>query len=317
MNTGRTIFAQIMDFIPKYEFKKCVTKYKGNHRARQFRCWDQFCAMSFAQFTYRENLRDIETCLHAQPSKLYHMSIRGHVTISNLARANEKRDWRIYAELAQILISKAQLRYKDDPDFSIELDELVYALDSTTIDLCLNLFPWAKFRKKKGAIKLRTLLNLRGSIPTFIEITPVLVHDIHILDILIVQPGAFYIMDRAYLDFKRLFQINQQGAYFVLRAKENLQFKRLYSQKVDRNTGLRCDQTIRLAKENSCKNYLPKLRRVKFYDVTSQKYLVFLTNNFEIPALVITELYRYRWRIELFFKWIKQHLKVKSFLRNL
>jgi len=202
---------------------------------------------------------------------------------------------------------------KDDPDFSIELDELVYALDSTTIDLCLNLFSWAKFRKKKGAIKLRTLLNLGGSIPTFVEITPALVHDIHILDILIVQPGAFYIMDRAYLDFKRLFQINQQGAYFVFRAKENLQFKRLYLQKVDRNTGLRCDQTIRLAKENSCKNYLQKLRRVKFYDVTSRKYLVFLTNNFEIPALVITELYRYRWRIELFFKWIKQHLKIKSF----
>ena len=313
MNTGRTIFAQLMDFIPKYEFSKCIAKYKGNHRARRFRCWDQFSAMSFAQLSYRESLRDIEACLNAQPSKLYHLGIKGHVTISNLSRANEKRDWRIYAEFAQILISKAQPLYKDDPDFSIELDNLVYALDSTTINLCLNLFPWAKFRKRKGAIKLHTLLDLRGSIPTFIEITTALVHDINVLDILIAQPGAFYIMDRAYLDYRRLFQLNQQSAYFILRAKKNLKFRRLYSHKIDKSSGLRCDQTIRLTGENSLKHYPQKLRRVKFYDKTSGKHLVFLTNNFEIPALTVAELYRYRWKIELFFKWIKQHLKIKAF----
>ena len=313
MNTGRTIFSQIMDFIPKYEFNKCVAKYKGNHRVRRFRCWDQWSAMSFAQLSYRESLRDIEACLNAQPSKLYHMGIQGHVTISNLSRANEKRDWRIYAELAQILISIARPLYKDDPNFSIELDHLVYALDSTTIELCLNLFPWAKFRKNKGAIKLHTLLDLRGSIPTFIQITPALLHDVNVLDILLIQPGAFYIMDRGYLDFRRLFQVHQQGAYFILRAKKNLKFRRLYSRNIDKNSGLRCDQTIRLTVKNSRKNYPHKLRRVKFYDQTSGKYLVFLTNNFEIPALMVAELYRYRWKIELFFKWIKQHLKIKAF----
>ena len=269
--------------------------------------------MSFAQLSYRESLRDIEACLNAQPNKLYHLGIKGHVSISNLSRANEKRDWRIYADFAQTLISEAQPLYKDDPDFSLQLDHLVYALDSTTIDLCLSLFPWAKFRKKKGAIKLHTLLDLRGSIPTFIEITNALVHDINILDILVVQPTAFYIMDRGYLDFKRLFQLNQQGAYFILRAKKNLKFKRIYSHKIDKSSGLRCDQTIRLTLDNSRKHYPKKLRRVKFYDPTSGKQLVFLTNNFDISALTITKLYRYRWKIELFFKWIKQLLKIKAF----
>ncbi|NIU01514.1 MAG: IS4 family transposase [Nitrosopumilaceae archaeon] len=313
MNSGRTILSQIMDFIPKYEFDKCVDKYKGNYRTRKFRCWDQFCCMSFAQLSYRESLRDIEACLNAQPNKLYHMGITGNVTVTNLSRANEKRDWRIVAEFAQILISKARMLYKNDHDFTAELDNTVYALDSTTIDLCLSLFPWAKFRKTKAAIKLHTLLDLRGAIPSFIDITTGLIHDVNILDILIPEPGSYYIMNRGYLDFERLFKLKEDLAFFIVRAKRNLKFRRLYSREIDKTSGLRCDQIIKLTGYKPSKHYPDKLRRVKYHDAETQKYYVFLTNNFDISALTVANLYRYRWKIELFFKWIKQHLKIKAF----
>ena len=313
MNTGQTIFSQIMSFIPKYEFDKRVIKYKGNYRIRQFSCWDQFLCMSFAQLTYRESLRDIEVCLNAQPNKLYHMGIKGHVSRTNLANANRKRDWRIYAEFAQVLISHARKLYHDDPEFIVDLDNTIYALDATTIDLCLSLFPWAKFRKTKGAVKLHTLLDIQGSIPVFIEITSGLVHDVNILDVLIPEPGSFYIMDRGYLDFERLYRIRENLGYFIIRAKKNMKFQRIESRKVDKSTGLRCDQVIRLSGFNTRKSYPDKLRRVKYHDNQTDKILVFLTNNFDIPAITVAELYRNRWRVELFFKWIKQHLKIKAF----
>ncbi len=313
MNPGQTIFSQIMSFIPKYEFDKRVIKYKGNYRIRQFSCWDQFLCMSFAQLTYRESLRDIEVCLNAQPNKLYHMGIKGHVSRTNLANANRKRDWRIYAEFAQVLISHARKLYHDDPEFIVDLDNTIYALDATTIDLCLSLFPWAKFRKNKGAVKLHTLLDIQGSIPVFIEITSGLVHDVNILDVLIPEPGSFYIMDRAYLDFERLYRIRENLGYFIIRAKKNMKFQRTESRKVDKSTGLRCDQVIRLSGFNTRKGYPDKLRRVKYHDNQTDKILVFLTNNFDIPALTVAELYRNRWRVELFFKWIKQHLRIKAF----
>ena len=313
MNTGKSIFSQIIDFIPRYEFNKIVAKYNGNYKVRRFSCWDQFLCMSFAQLTYRESLRDIQLCLNAQPQKLYHMGIKGHVTRTNLSNANAKRDWRIYAEFAQVLISKARKLYEDDQDFLLELDNTLYALDSTTIDLCLSLFPWAKFRKNKGAIKLHTLLDIRGSIPTFIEITDGLVHDVNILDVLIIEPGSFYIMDRGYIDFKRLHRINVNFGYFVVRAKKNLNFKRLYSKKIDKSSGLRCDQIIKFCGNDAKKYYPDKLRRVKYYDYENYNHIVLLANNFDIPAQIIVELYRNRWKIELFFKWIKQHLKIKSF----
>ena len=313
MNTGQTIFSQIMSFIPKYEFDKRVIKYKGNYRIRHFSCWDQFLSMSFAQLTYRESLRDIEVCLNAQPNKLYQMGIKGHVSRTNLANANRKRDWRIYAEFAQVLISHARKLYQNDPEFIVDLDSTIYALDSTTIDLCLSLFPWAKFRKTKGAVKLHTLLDIQGSIPVFIEITSGLVHDVNILDVLIPEPGSFYIMDRAYLDFERLYRIRENLGYFIIRAKKNMKFQRIESRKVDKSTGLRCDQVIRLSGFNTRKCYPDKLRRVKYHDNQTDKILVFLTNNFDIPALTVAELYRNRWRVELFFKWIKQHLKIKAF----
>ena len=313
MNTGQTIFSQIMSFIPKYEFDKRVIKYKGNYRIRHFGCWDQFLSMSFAQLTYRESLRDIEVCLNAQPNKLYHMGIKGHVSRTNLANANRKRDWRIYAEFAQVLISLARKLYQDDSEFIVDLDSTIYALDSTTIDLCLSLFPWAKFRKTKGAVKLHTLLDIQGSIPVFIEITTGLVHDVNILDVLIPEPGSFYIMDRAYLDYQRLYRIKENLGYFIIRAKKNMNFNRMYSKNVDKSTGLRCDQVIRLSGYKTGKNYPDKLRRVKYHDRETDKILVFLTNNFDISALTVAELYRNRWKVELFFKWIKQHLKIKSF----
>lgn len=313
MNTGQTIFSQIMLCIPKYEFEKRVIKYKGNYKIRQFSCWDQFLSMSFAQLTYRESLRDIEVCLNAQPNKLYHMGIKGHVSRTNLANANRKRDWRIYAEFAQVLISHARKLYHDDPEFIVDLDNTIYALDATTIDLCLSLFPWAKFRKSKGAVKLYTLLDIQGSIPVFIEITTGLVHDVNILDVLIPEPGSFYIMDRGYLDFERLYRIKENFGYFIIRAKKNMKFHRTQSKKVDKSTGLRCDQVIRLSGFNTRKSYPDKLRRVKYHDSQTDKILVFLTNNFDIPALTVAELYRNRWKVELFFKWIKQHLKIKSF----
>ena len=313
MNTDRTVFSQIMDFFPKYEFNKRVSKYNGNYRARTFTCWDQFLCMSFAQLSYRESLRDIEACLTAQPNKLYHMGIKGSVARTNLARANEKRNWRIYAEFAQFLIAKARKLYENDPNFTLQLCNTIYALDSTTIDLCLSVFPWAKFRTHKGAIKIHTLLDLRGSIPTFIEITEALLHDMNILDIIITEPGSFYIMDRGYLDFERLHRIKENLGYFIIKAKKNMKFRRRYSQNVDKSTGLRCDQTILMSGYYTKKSYPDKLRRVKYYDKTTKKSLVLLTNNFDISALTVAELYHNRWKIELFFKWIKQHLKIKAF----
>jgi len=312
MNTGRTIFSQIMDFIPMNEFRKCVTRYQGNHNIKSFSCLDQFLCMAFAQLTYRESLRDIESCLRSMQSRLYHMGIRSKVSRNTLAYANAKRDWRIYADFAQTLISIARDLYVDE-QFEIELDNSVYALDSTTIDLCLSLFPWARFRKTKAAIKLHTLLDVKSIIPTFIKITDGKVHDVNILDKLIPEPGSFYIMDRAYVDFYRLYTLPQCLAFFVIRAKSNFQFHRMYSHPVDKSTGLKCDQTIVLTGINSAKEYPQRLRRVRYFDQETELDLSFLTNNFTLPALTIAQLYKCRWKVELFFKWIKQHLRIKSF----
>jgi len=312
MNTGRTVFSQLMDFLPLSEFRRCVERYKGNYYLKSFSCLDQFLCMAFAQLSYRESLRDIESCLRSMQNKLYHMGIRSRVSRSTLANANEKRDWRIYADFAQVLINIARDLYTDD-EFGVELDETVYAFDSSTIDLCLSLFPWARFRKTKGAIKLHTLLDLRGSIPSFIFITDGKVHDVNVLDELIPEPGAFYIMDRAYLDFERLYILNQCMAFFVIRSKRNTKFRRLYSHRIDKSTGLRCDQTIVLTGVKTKKHYPDKLRRVKFFDEEKDKKLSFLSNNFIVPPLVIADLYKCRWQVELFFKWIKQHLRIKAF----
>jgi hypothetical protein len=301
-----------MDFLPKYDFTRCVDRYRGNHRVRSFSCLDQYRCMAFAQLTYRESLRDIECCLRAMREKLYHMGIRGKISRSTLADANEKRDWRIYCDFAQLLIHVARRLYADD-DFGLELEQTVYALDASTIDLCLSLFPWARFRKTKGAIKLHTLLDLRGNIPTFIAITDGKVHEVNILDELIPEFGAIYVMDRGYLDFARLYAINQFPAFFVVRSKHNTRFRRIYSRPIDKSTGLRCDQTVAFTGFYSKKDYPEKLRRIKFFDTEKKKTLNFLTNNFTLPALTIAELYRYRWQIELFFKWIKQHLRIKAF----
>jgi hypothetical protein len=312
MYTGRLVFSQLMDFLPMHQFRRCVNRYNGNYHMRSFSCLDQFLCMAFAQLSYRESLRDIESCLRAMQSKIYHLGIRGQVSKSTLADANEKRNWRIYADFAQVLISIARELYVDD-DFGVELDETVYALDASTIDLCLSLFPWAKFRKTKGAIKLHTLLDIRGNIPSFISITDGKVHDVNILDELIPEPGAFYIMDRGYLDFERLYILNQCMAFFIIRSKSNTKFRRLYSRQVNKATGLRCDQTIVLSGVNTPDQYPEKLRRVKYYDLGTDKRFSFLTNNFIVPALVVAELYRCRWQVELFFKWVKQHLRIKSF----
>jgi len=312
MYSGRIVFSQLMDFLPMHHFRKCVKRYRGDHYVKTFSCLDQFFCMAFAQLSYRESLRDIESCLRAMTSKLYHMGIKSKVSRTTLADANEKRDWRIYADFAQVLISIAKELYVDD-DFGVELNETVYALDASTIDLCLSLFPWARFRKTKGAIKLHTLLDIRGSIPTFIWITDGKVHDVKVLDELLPEPGAFYVMDRAYLDFKRLHSLNQSMAYFIIRSKTNTKFRRLYSHKVDKSSGLRCDQTIVLTGLNSSKDYPDKLRRVKFFHEKTAKRFSFLTNNFVTPPFVIAELYRCRWQVELFFKWIKQHLRIKAF----
>jgi uncharacterized protein DUF4372/DDE family transposase len=312
MYSGRLVFSQLMDFMPMHHFRQCVNRYDGNYHMKQFSCLDQFLCMAFAQLSYRESLRGIESCLRAMQNKLYHMGIRSRVSKSTLADANEKRDWRIYADFAQVLINIARDLYVDD-DFGVELDETVYALDASTIDLCLSLFPWAKFRKTKGAIKLHTLLDLRGSIPTFLCITHGKVHDVNILDELIPEPGAFYIMDRGYLDFERLYVLNQCMAFFIIRSKRNTKFRRLYSRQVDKSTGLRCDQTIVLTGVNTPDEYPDKIRRVKYFDSSTDKRFSFFTNNFIVPALVVAELYRCRWQVELFFKWIKQHLRIKSF----
>ncbi len=313
MYSGATVFSQVMGHITRYEFDKLVAKYHGNYKVRSFSSWDQFLSMSFAQLSYRRSLRDIEACLNAQPGKLYHMGIRGNVARSNLARANEKRDWRIYSDLAQKLIPKARILYLDDSDFTLNLENTVYALDSSTIDLCLTLFPWAQFRKYKSAVKLHTLLDLRGSIPTFIDITSGAIHDVNVLDVLIPEAGSFYIMDKGYIDFERLYQLHKAQAFFVTRAKSNLAYRRLYSKPVDKKTGLRSDQTIRLIGPKSSRLYPEKLRRVRYYDANLDRYFVFLTNNLEIPALTVADLYHERWKIELFFKWVKQHLRIKAF----
>jgi hypothetical protein len=312
MNTGKTIFAQLMDFLPVNDFRKCVNRYGGHHKVKSFTCWDQFLSLAFAQLTFRESLRDIQTCLRAAQPKLYHMGFRGQVSRNTLANANQVRDWRIYADFAQILIGIARPLYAREP-FGVDLDQTVYALDSTTIDLCLNLFPWAKFRKRKGAVKLHTLLDLRGSLPTVIFITHGKVHDIQILDRLVVQPGAIYLMDRAYLGFARLYQLHQSCAFFITRAKSNFRFQRQYSHPVDKSSGIQCDQTVQLTGFYPRKDYPEKLRRIRLLDLEKNQRIVLLTNNFSLPAATITELYRCRWQIELFFKWIKQHLRIKAF----
>ena len=312
MNRGQTVFSQVIDFLPQNKFRQCVNRYSGNYRVRSFTCYNQLLCMAFAQLTYRESLRDIECCLRAMQEKLYHMGIRGKVSRNTLAKANETRDWRIYSDFAQILIHEARRLYVDD-GFGLELDETVYALDSSTIDLCLSVFPWARFRKTKGAIKLHTLLDLRGDIPTFIWITDGKIHDVNVLDHLIPEAGSIYVMDRAYLDFYRLYQLHQCSAIFVTRSKTNTGLRRLYSNKVDKSTGVRCDQIVVLTGYYSKKDYPEKLRRIKYFDAEKGRSFVFLTNQFTLPPEIIAELYRYRWRVEIFFKWIKQHLRIKSF----
>ena len=312
MHAGRIIFSQIMDFIPLHEFHKCVRRYQGQHRLRRFSCYDQFLCMAFAQLTYRESLRDIEICLRAMQPKLYHAGFRGKASRSTLADANEKRDWRIYADFAHVLIRTARALYVTE-DFGLELQQTTYALDSTTIDLCLSLFPWAHFRKHKGAIKLHTLMDLCGNIPSFIDITHGKIHDIAILNQLVLEPGAFYIMDRGYIDFGQLYRFTQESAFFVIRAKKNLDYSRRSYRPIDPSTGLRSDQTIILTGPKTSKLYPNPLRRITYFDVETNRRFVFLTNNFILPALTIALLYKYRWRIELFFKWIKQHLRIKAF----
>jgi hypothetical protein len=312
MYTGKLIFSQVTDHLPMHTFRRCVQRYRGNHKIKRFTCLDQYLCMAFAQLTYRESLRDIEACLRAQQSKLYHMGISSNVSRNTLANANKVRDWRIYADFAQSLIHTARQLYIDEA-FGVELDHTVYALDATTIDLCLSVFSWANFRQHKAAIKLHTLLDLRGNIPTFIHISDGTLHDVNVLDQLLPEAGAFYIMDRGYLDFARLYSLTLGAAFFVIRAKSNLQFRRVYSRPVDKQTGLRCDQTIVLTGFYAAQDYPDKLRRIKYHDAENNKTFVFLTNNFTLPALTITQLYRCRWQVELFFKWIKQHLRIKAF----
>jgi hypothetical protein len=312
MNTPPTIFAQIMDFLPLHEFRKCVRRYRGDYKVRSFSCFDQFLCLAFAQLTYRESLRDIESCLRTMKSRLYHMGFRGQVSRNTLAHANETRDWRIYADFAQVLIAQARTLYADE-DLGLELKNTVYAFDSTTIDLCLSLFPWAVFRQRKAAVKLHTLLDLRGSIPSFIKITDGKTHDVRILDDLLPEPGCFYILDRGYLDFGRLFALHQSQAFFVIRAKSNLQCHRLFSRPVDKAMGLSCDRTIILTGFYSHDAFPERLRRIRFYDRDNDRYLTFLTNNCALPALTVALLYKLRWQIELFFRWIKQNLRIKTF----
>ena len=312
MYVGKLVFSQVMDFMPMHTFRRCVARYQGNYKVISFKCLDQYLCMAFAQITYRESLRDIEACLRAQSHKVYHMGIRGKVSKSTLSDANEQRDWRIYADLAQSLIGTARKLYSTET-FLGELNETVYALDATTIDLCLSMFPWANFRQNKGAIKLHTLLDLRGNIPTFIHISDGKLHEVNTLDIIPVEPAAFYVMDRGYLDFARLYALSQAAAFFVIRAKSNLKCRRVYSHPVDRTTGIICDQTVVLTGFYQAKAYPDKLRRVKYYDAETDKSLVFLTNNFTLPPLTIAKLYRCRWQVELFFKWIKQNLRIKTF----
>lgn len=312
MNVGRSVFSQLMAFLPDREFRRCVARYDGDRRLRGFSCWDQFLCMAFAQLTYRESLRDIEACLRSSADRLYHLGIRGRVSRSTLADANEKHDWRIFAEFAQILIRRARGLYANDP-FGEDLTQTAYALDSTTIDLCLAMFPWARFRERKGAVKLHTLIDLHGNIPTFVHITDGRVHDVNMLDQILPEAGAFYVMDRGYLDFQRLYRLNRAASFFVTRTKENVRLQRRYSHPLEPHTDVRSDQTVVLATAESYKHYPATLRRVRYFDADQNRFLIFLTNNFDLPALTITQLYRARWQVELFFKWIKQHLRIKAF----
>jgi hypothetical protein len=312
MNSGRTVFAQLLDHLPSYEFQKCVTRYGGDYQQKTFSCWDQYLSMAFAQLTYRDSLRDIEACLRSMQGKLYHMGFRGKVARSTLADANESRDWRIYADFAQVLIGIARPLHAHDP-MGVDLEHSLYALDSTTIDLCLSLFPWARFRQHKAAVKMHTLLDLHGNIPTFIRVTDGKVHDVNILDEIIPEAGAFYVMDRGYVDFDRLYFFTLCSAFFVLRTKENVLLQRRYSHPVDHSTGVRSDHTVILTAIESVKVYPDALRRVSYLDTETNKRLKFLTNNFVLPALTIAQIYKCRWQVELFFRWIKQHLRIKSF----
>ena len=312
MNQGRTVFSQLLSFLPDREFRRCVTRYGGDARPRGFSCWDQYLAMAFAQLTYRDGLRDIEACLRSLGNKLYHMGFHGRVSRTTLADANECHDWRIYADFAQVLIGIARPLYARDP-MGVDLKDSLYALDSTTIDLCLSLFPWAKFRKHKGAVKMHTLLDLHGNIPTFIRITDGKVHDVNILDEIWPEAGAFYVMDRGYVDFERLYRFTLSAAFFVVRTKTNVLLQRRYSHPVDKTTGVRSDHTVILTAIDSAKAYPDALRRVSYLDVETRKRFKFLTNNFRLPALTIAQIYKCRWQVELFFKWIKQHLRIKAF----
>lgn len=313
MQQGKYVFTQIMEIVSRYEFNKCVSRFQGNKNLTHFKCWQQFLCMAFGQLSYRESIRDIFTCLNAHKSKVYHLGLKKLVNATTLTRANKNRDWRIWQDLATHLISVARPLYAEDNDFTLDLDNTVYALDASTIDLCLSVFKWAKFRKKKGAVKLHTLMDLRGNIPVFIDITNGKVHDVKILDKIDFELGAFYVIDKGYYDFKRLFKIHKAGAFFVIRAKKNLTCRRIYSNKVDKSTGLKYDQTVKLTNYKSQKDYPDKLRRIKYYDAEKAKTYIFLTNNSQVDALIITQLYKNRWQIELFFKWIKQHLKIKKF----
>ena len=312
MYTGQLVFSQLMDFLPKHPFNSCVQHYRGNYRAREFSCFDQFLCMAFAQLTGRESLRDIETCLRAMQPKLYHAGFRGRVSRSTLADANERRDWRIFADLAQVLIHTARALYAGE-DFGVELEQTAYVLDSTTIDLCLSLFPWAHFRRHKAAIKLHTLMDLRGSIPCSVHVTHGKTSDLKMLDEIIPEPGAFYIMDRAYIDFARLYALAQSLAYFVIRSKDKVIYTRVSRARVDKSTGLRSDLTVRLTGPLSPQRYPAPLRCVRYFDAETGRRFIFLTNNFALPALIVARLYRCRWQVELFFKWIKQHLRIKAF----
>jgi len=312
MNLGRTVFSQLLDFLPTYQFQVCVDRYQGDRYVKEFSCWDQFLCLAFAQLTYRESLRDIEACLRSQRAKLYHMGFRGRISRNMLAHANHRRYWRIFADFARVLVAQARQMYRDEP-FVVELDRAVYTLDSTTIDLCLSLFPWAQFRRRKSAVKVHTLLDLRGSIPTNVYVTSGAVHDVRILDQVRLEAGAFYLLDRGYLDFARLYVVKQSCAFFITRAKHNTQFWRRDWRPVRRSSGVRSDQTIQLTGPRTAQLYPDPLRRIHYFDAQKDMRLVFLTNNFHLPALTIADLYRTRWDVELFFRWIKQHLHIRSF----
>jgi hypothetical protein len=312
MHVGRIVFAQLIDHLPPYEFHKCVTRYRGNYKFRGFSCLDQFLCLAFAQLTFRESLRDIEACLRSVENKLYHMGFRGKVSRSTLADANEAHDWRIYADFAQVLIHIARPMYANE-SLGFDLDNTVYALDSTTIDLCLSVFPWARFRARKAAIKMHTLLDLRGPIPMFIEVSEGKLHDVNILDSIVPEPASFYVMDRAYVDFERLHVFQRGGAFFVTRTKRGVLLRRRYSHPIDATTGVRSDHTVVLASAASRKHYPDPLRRIRYHDAEQDRSLGFLTNNFDLPALTVCLLYKSRWQVELFFRWVKQHLRIKAF----